>query len=106
MNFGLKTEHVELIIEYIKKFSEIEKACIFGSRAKGNYKNGSDVDLAIYGEQINFELVSNLHYLLNDDEENKNFMPYFFDVVDYTHNTNINLKSEIDEYGVCIYKKK
>lgn len=43
-------------IEYIKKalikFNEIEEAVVFGSRAMGNYKKGSDIDIVIIGELV------------------------------------------------------
>ncbi|WP_414646601.1 nucleotidyltransferase domain-containing protein [Clostridium tetani] len=57
----------------ISGFDEIEKAYIFGSRAKGNYKPGSDIDIAIYGENINLDILSKLNSIL----EEKSPMPYF-----------------------------
>ncbi|MDD2498976.1 MAG: nucleotidyltransferase domain-containing protein, partial [Desulfitobacteriaceae bacterium] len=58
MKFGLRESDLAYIISAIKELSEIEKAVIFGSRAKGNYKPGSDIDLAIYGDRISFDTVS------------------------------------------------
>lgn len=46
---GLKEEDLQYIIDNIKRFPEIKKAIVFGSRAKGNYKVGSDIDIAIFG---------------------------------------------------------
>ncbi|MEW4901747.1 nucleotidyltransferase domain-containing protein [Clostridium tetani] len=46
---------------------------MFGSRAKGNYKPGSDIDIAIYGENINLDILSKLNSIL----EEKSPMPYF-----------------------------
>jgi predicted nucleotidyltransferase len=78
MEFGLREFDLEYIIKIIKSFSEIEKAVIFGSRAKGNYKPGSDIDIGIYGEKITFDTIGRLHSEL----EEKGLMPYFFDIVD------------------------
>lgn len=64
MNFGLRDEDLDNIIATIQQFSEIEKAAIFGSRAKGNYKPGSDVDIAIWGNDISFSTLSRLHAIL------------------------------------------
>jgi len=54
------TRHEDLdnIITTLQQFSEIEKAVIFGSRVKGNYKPGSDVDIAIWGNDISFSTLS------------------------------------------------
>jgi len=41
-----------MILQELKRRKEIQKAAIFGSRAMGNYKNGSDVDLVIYGPDV------------------------------------------------------
>lgn len=101
MNFGLKEFELEYIIDTIKKFHEIEKAVIFGSRAKGNYKPGSDVDIGIYGKNITFDTVSALHAML----EEKGPLPYFFDIVDYTHLSHNGLKEHIDRVGKVIYEK-
>lgn len=101
MNFGLKEFELEYIIDAIKKFHEIEKAVIFGSRAEGNYKPGSDVDIGIYGENITFDTVSALHAML----EEKGPLPYFFDIVDYTHLSHKELKEHIDRVGKVIFEK-
>lgn len=98
MNFGLRKADIDYILKTIKKFPEIEKAVIFGSRAKGNYKPGSDVDLAIYGENVTFDTVSALKGLLEEEGP----LPYFFDVVDYTHLSHKELKEHIDRVGKVI----
>ncbi|NLZ54891.1 MAG: nucleotidyltransferase domain-containing protein [Thermoanaerobacteraceae bacterium] len=100
MNFGLKKSDIDYIIGVIKKFPEIEKAVIFGSRAKGNYKVGSDVDIAIYGENITFDTISALHFML----EEQGPLPYFFDIIDYTHLKHEELKEHIDRVGKVIFE--
>lgn len=102
MKFGLKDSDLDYIKKSLEKFSEIEKAVIFGSRAKGNYKPGSDVDIAIYGENIDFDTVSALHAMLEEEGP----LPYFFDIVDYTHLTHENLKEHIDRVGKVIFEKE
>ena len=44
--FGLLDRDIKYIIKALEQHDEIEKAIIFGSRAMGNYKKGSDVDIA------------------------------------------------------------
>lgn len=83
------------------QFPQIERAAIFGSRAKGNYKPGSDIDIAIYGEEITFDVISKLHSML----ENASPMPYMFDIVDYTHISHKVLKEHIERVGKVFYKR-
>lgn len=99
MDFGLIESDLEYIIKIIKYFPEIEKAVIFGSRAKGNYKPGSDIDIAIYGGKITFDILAKLHSLLEDESP----MPYQFDIVDYTHSENKEIKEHIERVGKIIY---
>ncbi|MBI4778306.1 nucleotidyltransferase domain-containing protein [Candidatus Desantisbacteria bacterium] len=101
MNCGLRQEDINYIIAALIKLPEIEKAAIFGSRAKGNNKPGSDVDLAIWGQGITFTTVSHLHFLLEDESP----MPYFFDIVDYTHLTHEKLKGHINRVSKVIYNR-
>ncbi|MEW6606108.1 MAG: nucleotidyltransferase domain-containing protein [bacterium] len=60
MNNGLKESEIEKIIEALKRFPQIEQAIIFGSRAKGSHKKGSDIDLAIKGKDITEETRNHL----------------------------------------------
>ncbi len=98
--FGLKQNDVENIISILKAHNEVEEALIFGSRAKGNYENGSDVDIALKGK-LNFEIVSRISYLLNEET----LMPYRFDVLNYDTIKNKDLSKHIDRAGVSFYQR-
>ncbi len=102
MNFGLSEKSYNLILETLQKFPEIEKTIIFGSRAMGNYKKGSDVDLAIKGKNVNFDTVLKLHSILEQDLP----LPYFFDIVDYKELENENLKEHIEKFGIVLFERK
>ncbi|MEM7183054.1 MAG: nucleotidyltransferase domain-containing protein [Spirochaetota bacterium] len=97
--FGLTEQELNLILATIAAYSEIEKAYIFGSRAKGNYKTGSDVDIAIAGESITLDTVSSLYYKLNEECP----LIYFFDIVDYNTIKDKEVKKHIDRIGVEIF---
>jgi predicted nucleotidyltransferase len=56
--YGLLERDMQYILQALKKFDEIECAVLFGSRATGNYKNGSDVDIAIRGDQAKTGLMN------------------------------------------------
>jgi predicted nucleotidyltransferase len=102
MKFGLKEEDIAYIVGALKEFDEIEKAAVFGSRAKGNYKPGSDVDLAIFGEAISFSTIAHLLFMLEEDSP----MPYLFDIVDYTHLAHQELKEHIERVGLTIFERE
>lgn len=50
MEYGLDTKYMEMIRSIFSRYPEVEKVILFGSRAKGNYKRGSDIDIAVTGE--------------------------------------------------------
>ncbi|MGE4489022.1 MAG: nucleotidyltransferase domain-containing protein [Kiritimatiellales bacterium] len=93
--FGISETQLNLIKEAVSRFDEIESAVIFGSRAMGNYKPGSDVDIAIKGRKITARTVSALSSLLNEELP----LPHFFDVVHYNTLDNKALIRHIDEHG-------
>jgi predicted nucleotidyltransferase len=99
MNFGLRTEDLDYIRAVLSRFPEIEKAAIFGSRAKGTFKPGSDVDLAVWGNGINLTMIASVHALLEEEGP----LPYFFDVVDYTHLEHTALREQINQTGKVIF---
>lgn len=70
-------------------------------RAMENYKSGSDVDMAIYGENITFDTISALHSMLEEQSP----LPYLFDIVDYTHLNCEELKNHIDRVGKVIFQR-
>ena len=101
MSYGLIGQDIEIILQAISKFSVISQAILFGSRAKGNYKTGSDIDLAIKGTEINHETVASLSFMLNEELA----LPYFFDIIHYEKITEPKLTQHIDRVGKVIYEK-
>ncbi len=90
--YGLSKKDFTLLQNYLKNL-DIKKAVIFGSRAKGNYKKGSDIDLAVIGDH------KYLNYFLNEETT----LPYFFDVINLQEIKNENLKEHIQRVGKVIY---
>ncbi|MBN2221782.1 MAG: nucleotidyltransferase domain-containing protein [Vallitaleaceae bacterium] len=97
--YGLLERDLDYIRKALESFPEIEKAFVFGSRAIGNYKKGSDVDLAIIGEKVTLGTVRNLFDILNEEYP----LPYFFDIINYTDLENNELIQHIQQYGKPIY---
>lgn len=105
--FGLKPETINKIQAVLSAFPEIEEALIYGSRAKGNYKNGSDIDLSLktlkhFEKQSSNSPLSLTKISLALDELD---LPYTFDLSFYENINNADLVTHIDRVGVCFYKK-
>ena len=99
--FGISEKSYNLIIEALTKNASIETVVLFGSRAKGNFKRGSDIDLALKGNKTSPILALNVSAHLNEELP----IPYFVDVLDYNTIDNEDLKAHIDRIGVVFYKK-
>lgn len=98
---GLLDRDLEIIQESLRRLPEIECAILFGSRALGNFKQGSDVDLAIVGDAISQQTLVELNEWLNEIYP----LPYMFDLHHYDSITNENLKHHIDVFGQQIYRR-
>jgi len=99
--FGILPKSYQLLLKTLSEFDEIERAAIYGSRAMGNYKAGSDIDLVVYGNRITVDVIFKLKTRL----ENELPIPYFFDVTHYESTLSHELKNHIDEFGKIIYPK-
>ena len=97
--FGLLNADIEAIIKTLRKYSKVKSAFIFGSRAKGNYNSGSDVDIALKGPELDFGTINQISYCLNEETN----MPYNFDVLNYESIKEPALKEHIDRMGIEIY---
>jgi len=96
--YGLTDIELQILKRTFAKYPEIQKAILFGSRAKGNFKNGSDIDIVIITENK-----FNIFYIYDELEEK---LPYFIDIILYNSITNKKLKNHIKNFGKIIYKKE
>lgn len=100
MQFGLKEEVVNKILHVFSSFPQIEEAILYGSRAKGNYKPGSDIDITIKGEKLTLKELNKISLDLDDL-----LLPYSFDLSIYHHIKNPDLIGHIERIGKIIYSK-
>lgn len=100
MDFGISDNDLKLLTTILSEFPEVKQAVIFGSRAMGNYKKGSDIDIAVKGK-IDPEILAKINYRLNEELP----IPYNFDVADYERIKNKKLVKHIDEYGKVFFQR-
>lgn len=99
--YGLLQRDIDYILKTLEAFPEVKKAALFGSRALGNYKKGSDIDLSLFGAEIDHDLVIQINSKLNEEVP----IPYFVDVVDFKSIRNKKLQEHIERQGIIIYEK-
>ena len=95
--FGLSVKALELMSEVFRKHPRIQIVKIFGSRAIGNFKDYSDVDLALWGD-LDIALIGKISHELDELS-----LPFTFDVKDYKTINHAPLKEHIDEFGKILY---
>ncbi|WAM34957.1 nucleotidyltransferase domain-containing protein [Caldicellulosiruptor morganii] len=98
--FGIEEEILDKIVEIFKKYRQVRKACVFGSRARGDYKRGSDLDLCIWLE----EGCENPVYKIEDELDELDTI-LLFDIVAFNSITKESLKESILREGVIIYER-
>jgi predicted nucleotidyltransferase len=98
--FGLSEETIQKITHVFAQYPSIEKVIIYGSRAKGNYKNGSDIDLTFIGNNISDKDWTNLYFDLDDL-----LTPYTFDLSMFSTIENQALIDHIERIGKIFYEK-
>ena len=95
--FGLKRSVIQQMNAVFSRYSDIDKAVIYGSRAKGNYRNGSDIDITLFGdlthEQLN-RIATDLDSLC---------LPYTVDLSLYKYIDTPDLIDHIHRVGKIFY---
>jgi predicted nucleotidyltransferase len=101
MRFGLTESTIGKINAVFSTFPKVNTVIIYGSRAKGNYKHGSDIDLAMTGDQL--DLKSQLEISIQLDDL---LLPYLIDLSIYNQISNSDLVEHIQRVGQVFYFKK
>lgn len=92
---GIQNVVIEEISFLAKKYN-LSKVILFGSRARGDYKSRSDIDLAVSGgDCVRFSL----------DVQELTSTLLFFDVVNLDGTVQKELLDSIEKEGLCIYEK-
>jgi len=99
--FGLPDRTLATVRRILAGFSDVEKVILYGSRAKGNYRPGSDIDLALFGTQLGRSTLSKLSALLDESP-----IPYQVDLTRWDDIENESLREHIQRAGVVFYVRK
>lgn len=97
--FGLSYEEISKINDVFERFPQVHKVIIFGSRAKGNFKPYSDIDLSIVGENLSQKILFDIQLKLDDL-----FLPYIFDINIKEKISNPDFIDHINRVGKIFYK--
>lgn len=98
LSFGLSTEILDALRLVFSQFSEIDRVLIYGSRARGDFRSGSDIDLAVVAPAMTPSDFSRLWMVLDD-------LPIIFrlDVSLWHETTDQQLKNNMLADGISLY---
>jgi len=99
--FGLQEATIQKICAVLRHYPQVEKAILYGSRAKGNFKNGSDIDLTLRGGA---DLTLNVLYKIMDEIDDL-LLPYTIDLSIFNHINDQDMIEHIQRVGVAFYEK-
>ncbi len=101
MKFGLNESTIQRIQSVFARYPQVEKAILYGSRAKGAYKNGSDIDLTLCGgDALNLKVLCRIM-----DELDDLLLPYKIDLSIYDAISDPDVIAHINRVGVTFYQK-
>ncbi len=100
--FGLKETTIAQIQSVLVRYPQVEEAILYGSRAKGNYKNGSDIDLTLLGSE---DLTLQVLYRIMD-EIDELLLPYTFDLSIFQQISDPDVIDHIRRVGIVFYERE
>lgn len=101
MKYGLSAQTLQKIRDVFMQYPQIEEAVLYGSRARGDYKNGSDIDLTLRGgDALTHTILSRIANDLDDQ-----LLPYTIDLSIFKNIRNPEMVEQIERVGVALYKK-
>lgn len=100
LSFGLPSAAVEKIRTVFASHPEVERSVLYGSRAKGNFKKGSDIDLTMYGDGLDHLVLLKILGELDDL-----LLPWMIDLSIFRQIDNPGLREHIERVGVVFYER-
>lgn len=100
MKFGLEQHIIDKLITVFEQHSKVDKAVVFGSRAKGNYRPDSDIDIAIKGQDLNTDDIIAMSVAFEEKG-----ITHKIDLINYHSIKEPELKAHIDRVGIEFYSR-
>lgn len=100
MSFGLSDDTIQKMSGVFTQYQQIEEVIIYGSRAKGNFREGSDIDLCLIGDFLSEEICSRVWLGLDDLD-----LVYLIDLSLRKSLSSESLLHHIDRVGKFFYRK-
>jgi len=100
MRFGLKDTVINQMQAIFAKYESVEEVVLYGSRAKGNHKPASDIDLTIKGKDLNLSVLYKIENELDDL-----LLPFTIDLSLFQQLSNSDLVDHIQRVGKVFYQK-
>ena len=100
MKHGLPERTIQKLCEVFSHYPEVEKVVLYGSRARGTYKNGSDIDLTLWGPELSHKVLSRI-----DTELDDLLLPYMIDLSIFSQIGNPAMIQHIQREGISLYEK-
>lgn len=97
---GLSNQETEMLIKALQAHERIEKVVLFGSRALGTQRKGSDIDLALWGKNLGLSDILNISLDIDDL-----FLPYKIDLLVFDNIKEPALKEHINNFGVVLLQR-
>lgn len=98
---GLTDIELTKLTTIFSSHDEVERAVVYGSRAKGSYKPFSDIDITLFGDRLSSRVLNTLAMDIDDL-----LLPYQVDLSLYDQLTNEALLSHINRVGITLYQKQ
>ena len=99
--YGLSEDAIQKIHSIFSKHPTVDKVILYGSRAKGDYKPGSDIDLTILSSTLDLSGLLKIENELDDL-----LLPYKIDLSLHSKIENVNLLDHIKRVGIIFYTRK
>ena len=98
---GLPKSTLNRITAVLEHVPEVQGAILFGSRAKGTHKSGSDIDLALQGASLNWRIIGQIYDDLDDL-----LLPHRFSLIHLDANTDPAVAAHIARVGVPLFQRE
>lgn len=101
MKYGLSARTIDQICAVLAQYPAVDRAVLYGSRAKGNYKPGSDIDLTLFGVGLTPGLCATIAEALDDL-----LLPYTIDLSVFAELKHPELEAHIQRVGLVFFERE